>query len=196
MSEIGPIHLTHPDDADLHPAGWAHLLDGPGPGSGVEITRLPLIDRTRRLDDGTYLFARLTYLGALRVAARLGASLPSRDEVYRLHAVGLQVEPITMPITATLAGSEKHDRELWRRLRALGWHGGLPVSGAGKHWIAGAPAGRAYLAGWWTRRLEAFSPSRRGPGWVQEGATSGKGPHDDQHHDYGTTTMLVRRVVR
>lgn len=191
-----PIHRTDPDAAELHASGWARLLDGPLPGGGVEVTRLPLIDSQHRLEDGTPLLARLTYRDALRVAERLGAALPTRDEVRRLHVVGLQLEPITMAITATLAGSKKHDAELWRRLRALGWDGGRPVSGAGKHWIAGAPPGRAYLAGWWTRRLESYSPTRRGPGWVQEGATSGPGPHDDGHHDYGTTTILVRRVCR
>lgn len=180
-------HLTHPDEAELHPAGWAPLADD------LEVTRLPLVDREHRLEDGTPLFARLTYLGASRVALREGARLPTRDEVRLLHVVGLQLEPVTMPITGEIAGSERHDREVWRRLRALGWDGGKVVSGAGKHWISGAPPGRAWLAGWWTSQLGRYVPGRRGPGWVQEGATSGQGPHNDGHHDYGTTTILVRQ---
>lgn len=189
-----PIHLTKPEDADVG-HGWYPLADG------LEVT-LPLVDRAHKLDDGTHLFARLTYAGALAAAELLGGRLPTRDEVRLLHAVGLQLEPVTMPITGELAGSEKHDREVWFRLASQGWDGGRPVSGAGKHWIAGAPPGRAYLAGWWTSKLERYTPPpgktghRSGPGFVQDGATSGPGPHGDQHHDYGTTTILVRRVVR
>lgn len=184
------IHLTKASEAELHPACWGILDDQ------WQITRLPLIDHSKRLEDGTLLFARLTYRSALEVAAMHGAQLPTRDQVYKLHNVGLQLEPFTLPITMDLSGSERHDREVWRRLRSSGWDGGKPVSGAGKHWIAGAPSGRAYLAGWWTAHLERYTTTRRGPGFIQEGSAFGRGPHDDQHHDYGTTTMLVRRIPK
>lgn len=183
------IHRTRIEDAEVDRSGWYGL------DVDTEVTRVPLVDSGARLDDGTKLFARLTYRDALAVAARLGARLIDRHELELVRQVATRIEPY--PLTAdarmtSLEWSERHDIEVWRRVRAAGWTGGPPVLGAGKHWIAGAPAGRAHLMGWWTEHLERYG-ARRGAGWVQQPSpVGGSGPHDDSHHDYATTTMLVR----
>lgn len=195
------VHRTLPADAAPHPAGWAEL-----PGTGYEVSRLPLVDRSVGLgfnggpvfgaldgSDAPRLFARLTYRDAAARAAELGAELPRPEHLEALRACGLVIEPAPIPITTSLDGSARHDAAVHERLRAAGWDERRPVCGAGKHWLAGAPPGRAYLMGWWTEHLERYSPTRRGSGWVQP-VPSGQGPHGDTHHDYATTTLLVRRI--
>lgn len=183
------IHRTRIEDAEVDRSGWYGL------DADTEVTRVPLVDSGARLNDGTKLFARLTYRDALAVAGRLGARLIDRHELELVRQVATIIEPY--PLTAdarmtSLEWSERHDIEVWRRIRAAGWTGGLPVLGAGKHWIAGAPRGRAHLMGWWTEHLERYG-ARRGAGWVQQPSpVGGAGPHDEHHHDYATTTMLVR----
>ena len=184
--EEGIDHITPPEVAEVHPSGWCELVPG------IEVTKLRLVDPRYRLESGEPLFARLTYAGALAAAERLGASLPSRQDVYATRDHGKVFEPVTLPISSSLARSRQHDVEFWRRLRSSGWGGGNVVVNCGKQWVSGAPKGRAYLAGWWTAHLEQFSKTRRGAGWIQEGALDGPGPHLDGHHDYATTTMLVR----
>lgn len=183
------IHRTRIEDAEVDRSGWYGL------DAETEITRVPLVDSGNRLGDGTKLFARLTYRDALEVARREGARLIDRHELELARAVATIIEPC--PLTAdarmtSLEWSERHDIEVWRRARAAGWTGGPPLLGAGKHWIEGAPPGRAHLMGWWTEHLERYG-ARRGAGWVQQPSpVGGSGPHDDSHHDYATTTMLVR----
>lgn len=177
------IHRTRPDTAAIHPSGWAEL-----PGTDVEITRLPVIDTMHSVDDtqgdAPPLFARLTYDDALAVAAAHGARLPAPGHIEALRRYGLQLMPyLGTPIAETeLQHSVKHDADVHRQLDALGWDGVTPVAGAGKHWIDGAPAGRSRLMGW----------DKDGPGpgqvWWQPPAVA----HNRQHHDDGTTTMLVR----
>jgi peptidoglycan hydrolase-like protein with peptidoglycan-binding domain len=76
-----------------------------------------------------------------------------------------------------------HDDTVATALAAARWDGGRPVAGAGKHWVAGAPSGRAYLMGWW-----------QGGKWIQPRPPVGaRGFHDDLYTDYATTTLLVRR---
>lgn len=160
-------------------------------GDGLEISRT-VRDRAHELPSGDRLLARLTYRDALALATREGASLISIDQVTELHdRAEIEPPPITMPATrdmASLEWSEAHDSRLYQLTHGVA---GL-VANAGKHWVAGAPPGRAWLRGWWVPHVERYGATgRTGPGFVQE-CRGGQGPHDDLHHDYGTTTMLVR----
>lgn len=167
-------------DAGVDPLhGWVPLP------SGVEITARPLVDDTGATD-----WARLTYRDALAVAARFGGRLPTREEVLEsIERADVVLHPVTLsygPEMVTLAHAQEHDRRVREQL------GGLPkgsrprplvVAGIGKHWVAGAAPGRARICGWMrpdTGRL------------IQAGTTD---VHDDLHHDYSTTTLVVRDAV-
>ena len=160
-------------------------------------------------DTSTGLAARLTYQGALDAAEALGGTLASRDDVVRLQAEGLALTPVTLPdarlcsdagvpfdwthhaveveafLCANMGGlawAQYHDDRVREQLAALGWQSGRALAGWGKHWIDGAPPGRAYLMGWWDGRR-----------WIQAPSPIGsQGPHDRGHHDYGTTVLVVR----
>lgn len=145
--------------------------------------------------------AHLTYKGALAAAAANGAELLTHDDVVALstaaRAAGYELDPVILPTAAlqaegyrsgdpamvTRRWAEIHDAAVQAQLDRRGWDGTKPVSNAGKHWIAGAPPGRAYLMGW---RMPSGA-------FIQAGVASGLGPHDDGHHDYATTTVLVKR---
>lgn len=172
------IHRTLPYQAAVDEHGWARLP------SGREVTRLPLIDATKRLADRTPLFARLTYADALVVANREGARLISYEALLELGNVGLQLTPFLGTPTAEtdIVHSQRHDADVRRQLKALNWDGRRPVSGAGKHWISGAPEGRSRLAGW---DKDGGGPSKA---LWQPLAVA----HNREHHDDGTTTMLER----
>lgn len=181
-------HRTAPADAEAHASGWAPL-----PG-GLEVTRLPLVDARY---PGGRLFARLTYRDALTAAHRHGATLPTATQMDQLHLASIVLPPHPLPAGAqmtSLEWSERHDAAIWPALST--WDKDAPVAGVGKHWIAGAPPGRAYLMGWWATDVSRYGSSRKGPGWVQQPSQPGSpGPHDDSHHDYGTTTLLVRPAI-
>jgi hypothetical protein len=168
---LGAIWITH------------HPVEDPGPG-----------------------LAHFTYAGALALAAANGARLPTRDEVLALHmaatAAGTELELVNLPDAELRAqgcvpGDPRMVTREWcdihdaKVLTAMGPQSGsdAPVANAGKHWIEPAPERMAALCGWWVANVHAFGSTRTGPGFVQ----SGEGfPHDDQHSDYATTTMLVR----
>lgn len=170
-----------PTAVEPHPTGWAEV-----PGTGVEVTKLPLVSTTHALPDGTPLFGRLTYADALAVAAQHRARLlaPGRIHDLRRPGVAVQLTPYLGTPTAEtdLLHAERHDADVWRQLRALGWDGTLPVVGAGKHWVAGAPPGRSRLEGW--------DRDGAGPGlalWQPDAVA-----HNREHFDDGTTTVLER----
>jgi hypothetical protein len=137
--------------------------------------------------------AHLTYAGALEVAAAHGARLPTREEVLELHqvaaAAGAELVPVILPdaelraqgcvpgdpAMASRAWCDRHDSRVLEHIVAI--DADVPVANAGKHWIGPAPAGKAALCGWWMGGI-----------MIQSGLGF---PHNDQHHDYGTTTMLV-----
>ena len=119
-------HITPPEVAEVHPSGWCELVPG------IEVTKLRLVDPRYRLANGEPMFARLTYAGALVAAARFGASLPSRQDVYATRDKGKLFEPVTLPISSSLARSRQHDVEFWRRLRSSGWTGANVVVNCGK----------------------------------------------------------------
>jgi hypothetical protein len=172
-------YVTAPADAVLSSAGGNGWLPLP---SGVLVTRLPLTDAA------TGLYARLTYRDALEVAKAMGGRLPTREEVYELTAEacehGVVVKPVTLsygPEMVTRAHAEKHDAKVRERLTALAWDGVVPVCGVGKHWVAGASPGKARIAGWWD-----------GQKHIQGGFSD---IHGDTHHDYATTTLVVRETA-
>ena len=172
--------------ADVVLPAWLPFLGG-------EITALPLGDRR------TGGFAHLSYRRALKAAAFYSVRLPTREEVHELHRIGLRLRPYVLPAALCLppgtdestlraremaseAWARLHDFAVLGMLDALGWAGDRPVSGAGKHWIQPCPVGRGRLCGWWQ------------PGTVVpiQAGTDERGTHDDGHHDYATTTILVR----
>jgi hypothetical protein len=183
------IHRTRIDD--VTPAsGWRAL-----PALGLEVSA-PLWDVRPPLEGIDY--ARLTYRDALAVADRRDLTLLNFDALDAMREGATVIAPVTLPPTGDMRSAEwsrRHDREVARRVEGIDG----PILGIGKHWIAGAPAGKCRIKGWWVDRLEAFTPPkgqkghRSGPGWVQQGTGA---PHDDLHHDYATTTILVRPMIR
>ncbi len=166
-------YRTRVDAADVHPAGWERLP------SGAWVTRHPLLDADR----GGAALAHLTYRDARHVAEIHGARLPTRAEVYEATEVarerGVLLRPVTLshgPEMVTLAHADLHDRLVAEQLGR--WDGRSIVACAGKHWVAGASPGRARIAGWWADGR-----------YIQGGYSD---IHDDQHHDYATTTVLAR----
>jgi hypothetical protein len=164
---------TRAEDVVVHGSGWLCLP------SGVEVTRLPLVDGSTTEP----LFARLTYRDAIAVAARLGGRLPTRAEVIACiqaaRAGGLVCKPVTLsygPEMIERPHAVQHDE----RVKAMltGWDGWVPVCGVGKHWVAGAAPGKSRLCGWWN-----------GIQLIQSGLTD---VHDDLHHDYASLTLVVR----
>jgi hypothetical protein len=155
----------------------------------IEITQSPLLDAHCGL-------AHLTYAQALAVARDNGARLPTRDEVLRLHEVaaanGTELEPFTLPDRAMAAEGAKpgdpamvtwewcarHDAVVTPQIRRIVPTSDAPIANAGKHWIGPAPDGLAALCGWWSNGA-----------FIQSGLGC---PHNDQHSDYATTTVLVR----
>lgn len=176
------IHHTKVSDAVVHISGWMRLP------SGVEVTALPLVDKAQSLTEGDgsvrSLFARINYDEAFEVAAREGARLISPEELLELGSVGLQLVPYTgTPVAENdIVHSERHDRDVWRQLRERGWDGLQPVSGAGKHWLDGAPPGRSRLGGW---DVDGPGPGKK----LWQPVTVA---HNRRHFDDGTTTMLAR----
>lgn len=174
------IHRTLPSQAQVHSSGWVRLP------SGVEVTKLPLVDTQH---DG--LFARLDYDSALEVAAREGAELVHEETVIELQrltqdgsrrALGLLPYLGTPRAENELEHSKLHDRDVWEQLTARRWNGLSPVANAGKHWIHGAPEGKSRLMGW--------DKDGDGPGvaFWQGSAVA----HNRKHFDDGTTTLLQR----
>lgn len=179
------VFRSLPASVEVHPTGWAEV-----PGTGVEVTKLPVIDTAHSLPDGTPLFARLNYDDALAVAKRYGATLlkPGRINDLRKPGVAVQLQPyLGTPTEETeLVHSERHDADVWRQLRALGWDGHKPVVGAGKNWVDGAPPGRSRLEGW--------DKDGAGPGqalWQPDMVA-----HNRWHFGDGTTAVLERLCVR
>src|SRR5208282_2203825 len=65
--------------------------------------------------------------------------------------------------------ADYHDDHVWDQFESLKWDRKKRLANCGKHWIAGAPKGRAYLMGWWMKWNGKLQ-------FVQGGATSGPGP--------------------
>ena len=182
-----PIHRTKIEDA-TPPSGWRAL-----PKLGLEVSA-PLWDVRPPLEGID--FARLTYRDAVRLADERGMQLLSADALEAMREGATVLRPVTLPATNDMRSAEwsrRHDERVSALLEGV--HG--PVIGIGKHWIAGAPPGRAWLMGWWVDDVAAYGSTRKGPGWVQPRPAPGsRGAHDDLHHDYATTTILMRPMLR
>ena len=104
-------------------------------------------------------------------------------------AVALYQRALQDLLSARMASAEwcaRHDAKVEAAKQAKRFDGTLPVMNAGKHYVGGAPAGRAWLKGWWS-----------GKAYIQHGPWSptDAGPHSDiGSRDYGTTTMVVRET--
>ena len=115
----------------------------------------------------------------------LGAELPTREDILRLHEVGVVIHPVILGNVAfkeligygmaSLEWCKAHDTRVRNRLPESG-----PVCNAGKHWIQPCPPGRGRICGWFVGGVP-----------IQAG-TNENGQHGDQYFDYATTTMLVR----
>lgn len=158
------------------------------------------------VEDPEVGLAHLSYSDALALATLHNARLPTSAEILALHqaaaAAGTELAPMNLPDAALRAQGcvpgdarmvtrewcVRHDEAVQRAIAALGDTGNHPIANAGKHWRAGAPPNLAGLCGWWVKELKVWGTGRRGPGFVQAG---GGWPHDRQHSDYATTTMLV-----
>lgn len=177
-------YVTRPEDI-VPPAAWARV------GNSL-LSVEPLRDRK------TGGYAHLTYRGALEAAKALGSdvSLPTRDDMIALsdaaRAAGTELEPVTLPAGPDMASEafvRTHDERVKAQLDALKWDGKTPTANIGKPWIAGAPAGRAFLMGW----------RKKDGSWIQSGldaVTPGaRGFHDDQHVDYAMIMIAKRPAL-
>lgn len=189
---------SRPEDCiiDEH-HGFAPLRDG------WEVLVVPLLDATEQLEDGTHICAQLTYADAERALARHGLVMLDPDDVGHLHRLAADGKAIELPaFTGTptaevsLAARKVSDTANRKSLTASGWMPGTPVANFGKGWVAGAPAGRAWLMGWWVPSLAAYSPTRKGPGFIQPRPAPGsRGAHAaGDHADDGTNVWGKRRV--
>lgn len=188
---IANVYATKIDDAIVGP--WM-VVDGD--------TEIAIVfDDSIDIAPGRKLFARFDYDEASEVARANGATLVRSETLDRVLANAAAIlEPYTLPydaLMASLVRCKMHDLEVWRRIVALGLPDDALILGMGKHHIAGAPPGRCYLKGWFTRYLERYTRTRRGAGWVQQGAEPGTpGPHASTQRDYATTTIIERRRSR
>lgn len=181
----GVIHHTTAADARVHSSGWVRL-----PDTNIEITKLPLVDASH---PGGFIFARLDYDSALKVAAREGAELIHEETVLELQrlsqdgsgrALGLVPFLGTPRAENTIEHSQLHDTYVRDQLAARRWNGLAPVANAGKHWIHGAPEGKSRLMGW------DKDGDGAGIAFWQPSAVA----HNRKHFDDGTTTMLQRKA--
>ena len=180
-------------------------------GTSLLVTAEPL------RDSATGLYARLTYREALAACARLGCRLPTAVEVDAIRDDALKpggclLTPVTLPdaeMTAPIVGPgyqaafaamlaanmggqpwcELHDSRVAAQLAAMGWDQSRPAMNAGKWYIGGAPAGRAWLQGWWVPAHGKGSAA-----YIQAGheAPGALGPHSDiGSRDYATLPMAI-----
>ena len=105
------------------------------------------------------------------------------------EAVAFYKRAIQDLLSARMASAEwcaTHDAKVEAAKQAKGFDGSRPLMNAGKHYLDGAPKGRAWLKGWWDGKV-----------YIQHGPWSATdvGPHSDiGSRDYGTTTMLIRET--
>jgi hypothetical protein len=146
-------------------------------------------------------FAHASKNSALAVAAKYGASLPTREDMIALadqaKAAGFELDPVTLPGAShelmaegavpggpgmTSARWAKISDDLIRaQLKARGWDGKTAVANAGKVWLD-APTGQVHLMGW----------RQKSGSWIQSGTDTGKGAHAPSYTDYSMLLTLVR----
>jgi len=150
------VYTSDPATCHVHASGWIDV-------GGVELTRLPIYD------DVALLFARLGTGPATARLAELGLRLPTVREYAALFTIAVHIEPYALPDRALLvrdavagnaidayrnarmrsrAWCERHDAEVWARLRVVDWVN-EPVANAGKHWAMAVDG--PVLTGWYSR---------------------------------------------
>lgn len=166
--------------ARLNYATWkeACLLLGLLPITYGDVTRL-----AEMVDAGTALCIEPVILPDVEQIAAMPAQRPS--ETDRDYQIRIRDD------MSSLAWAQRHDLKCWSRIEEAGgvdWRNNpIPVMNFGKWFIDGAPAGRAYLRGWWQRKKRAF---------IQPGATMGPGPHSATGVcDYGTLALGKKRAA-
>ena len=189
----------------------------PGPWAPLDETYEVSVvdDSAHALNDGTPLFAELSYRDALAVAARERAELPTPEQVKQIRDRGLTVPPVTLPDSAVRAAASRdpilarrsgEDLAAWdQRLRVAGmmslawtahhdavfWSRARALGGARGQLLGGT--GKLWTKGARAGRAALFG-WWDGTEWIQPEPMPGElGFHDDLHHDYATKTLLVRR---
>lgn len=170
-------YQTSPEHVVMHPAGVSEVL-------GRDITILPLVDSRFGF------YASMTYADAKTWAEERGGRLISADEIEEIGRMGdaIKAEPCELVYddkTAlrmrTLEYAAREAKCINEQLERGGLPRGKPVLNAGKWWIHGAPAGRAWLMGW----------RQKGGNFIQpRPPANAQGKHNDKHYDYGTLTMV------
>lgn len=188
---------SKPENATLDAHAFAPLDDI------WEYTAIPVLDMSEHLDDGTPICGQFTYADGMAALKRLGLEPLTTYDVETLHDLATRGQCIELPAftsTATaetsLAWRKVSDKANRDNMLRLGWKPGMRVCNFGKGWIAGAPAGRAWLMGWWVPRVEAYGiTERHGPGFIQPrpmpGSQGRHGAHDQA--DDGTNLWGKRR---
>lgn len=178
------MYRTSLDSVGVSPEGWVML-----PNAGrVAMTMRPLL----AIGNGTPFYARLTYRDARAAAQRLGGRLPTRGEVVAAIAYarsqGHVLSPVTLsygPEMMSLAHAREHDARVAVQLTRASYsrprEAEPMVAGIGKHWVLGAAPGAARICGW----------PRADGSLIQQGIADN---HNELHHDYATTTLVVRDV--
>lgn len=177
-ASIAPDFKTPVEAAEVR-GGWIDI------GGGIEMTRMPLFDSRPEVRARGVSFARLSYAEALEVAARLGARLPTCDELDRAAALpnAHRLSPCTLPANGeerTEEWAKRHDLCVVTLLEARALEPGHILISAGKHYAAGAPEGKARICGWYDKD----DPRKK----IQHPYDG----HGRNYRDYAQTTELVR----
>lgn len=188
---------SKPENATLDAHAFAPLDDI------WEYTAIPVLDMSEHLDDGTPICGQFTYADGMAALKRLGLEPLTTYDVETLHDLATRGQCIELPAftsTATaetsLAWRKVSDKANRDNMLRLGWKPGMRVCNFGKGWIAGAPAGRAWLMGWWVPRVEAYGiTERHGPGFIQPRPMPGSAGRHSAHDqaDDGTNLWGKRR---
>jgi hypothetical protein len=129
----------------------------------------------------------LSYASALEAAAILGARLPTKAEADAMFHAARFVPPVLVrPVSASAEAIVAHSRACDAQATDCEM-----VTGHGKLWLAGAPAGRAWNYGFVD--VPGSGAKLRANGlhmWQDVGAA-----HDRRHVDYSQTLRVVRDVA-
>jgi hypothetical protein len=192
-------HRTTAEHARV--AGWVDLDDE------WEVTVMPPVD-VRYGVDGWPVVARPNYNDMLAICARYNAEPITSEDVDRIRDIGVPLVPyLGTPVEeVTLEHSKLHDADMARQLQELKWDGKRVLMNYCKWWVAGAPAKRSKLKGWYLYphfSKEILDKFRGIPDQGQGGKSRSVDPgeyiqplmiaHNRFHHGDGTSMMMKRR---
>jgi hypothetical protein len=165
--------------------------------SGHEFTLAPLWDSEHDC------WARLNYRDSLIALDRLGMRMPTFNELDQIASRedAIILQPVTLVRTkedSLKMGSwefwQKHDEKVAKQIADREWDEKVPLVSVGKHWAAGAPAGRAWLHGWYLPKKDKLGNIIPGySGIIQKRGTSA---HDNKHLDYSSTIICVSKEIK